>query len=247
MKKFDMSSAWDDAVQLARCDLTLTAPVVGMLVLLPTMAFAILGPLPIEPPAEATFADLGATIRAELAQSAPVLLFIGFLSTLASVIVMRLWLAPRGTSVGEAVGMAIGLVPTMIALFLIQMLALGLAALALLIPALYLGGRLAPSFALLAAGDTRSPLAALEQSWSMTRGNGWRIALMLFLIQLVFVIISMLVDSLGATFGARGTIGYAISSLFSSVLAAVVALIAYAVNSAIYRQLAPAVTARTFD
>ena len=247
MKKFDMSRAWDDAVELARSYAALTAPVVGTLVLLPAFAFAILGPVPIEPPADATLAELGAIIRAELTRSLPILLVIAFLSTLASVIVMRLWLAPRGTSVGEAIAMAVGLVPNMLALFLIEIFAFGLAAAALLLPAVYLTGRLAPSFAVLAAGDTRSPLAALEQSWAMTRGNGWRIALMLFLVQLVLMIVTMLVDGVGGVFGARDSLGYALASLLSAALSAVAALIAFALNAAIYRQLAPAVTVRTFD
>jgi hypothetical protein len=247
MKKFDMSSAWDDAVQLARLDLALTAPVIGMLVVLPTLAFATLGPVPIEPPAGADLAALGEIVRADLAQSAPMLVLISFLSAIASLVVMRLWLAPRGTSVSEALGMAVGLVPAMAALFVIQLLAMGIAALALLVPALYLGGRLATSFAVLATGDTRSPLAALEQSWAMTRGNGWRIAIMLFLIQLVIVIAAMLVDGVGAAFGARGTIGHALASLISAGLGGVSALVASAVNAAVYRQLSPTVTARTFD
>jgi hypothetical protein len=247
MKKFDMSSAWDDAVQLARLDLTLTAPVIGMLVVLPTLAFVTLGPIPIEPPADVDLAKLGEIIRADLAQRAPMLLLISFLSVLSSLVVMRLWLAPRGTSVGEALGMAVALVPTMAAVFVIQLVVMGIAALALLVPALYLGGRLAPSFAVLGAGDTRSPLAALEQSWGMTRGNGWRIALMLFLIQLVIVTVSMLVDGVGAVFGARGTIGHALASLISAGMGGVAALVASAVSAAIYRQLSPTVMARTFD
>lgn len=247
MKKFDMSSAWDDAVQLARSDLALTGPVIGMLVVLPMLAFAVVGPVPIEPPPDADLAALGAILRADLAQSAPMLVLISFLSVLASLVVMRLWLAPRGTSVGEALATGVGLVPAMLVMFVIQLLAMGLAALALLVPAFYLAGRLAPAFAVLAAGDTRSPLAALDQAWGMTRGNGWRIALMLFLIQLVIAIASMLVDGVGSMFGVRGTIGHAVASLASAALAGAVALVAYAVNAAIYRQLSPTVMARTFE
>lgn len=247
MKKFDMSSAWDDAMQLARSDTALTAPVVGLLVVLPTLAYFTLGPVPIEPPADVDLETLGAIIRADFMQSAPMLLLVSFLSSLASLAVMRLWLAPRGTSVGEALAMALGLVPVVLAIFLLQLFAIGLAALALVVPALYVGGRLTPSFAVLAAGDTRNPLGALAQSWEMTRGNGWRIALMLLLIQIVFIIISMLVDGVGAAFGDRGTIGHAIASLMSATLGGMVALVGSAVNAAIYRQLSPSTMARTFD
>ncbi|NJS13977.1 MAG: hypothetical protein HC788_04365 [Sphingopyxis sp.] len=63
MTKFSLSSAWDDAVQLMRWEPALTLPIVGMLVLLPALVFALLGPVPTEPPTGADFATVAETLR----------------------------------------------------------------------------------------------------------------------------------------------------------------------------------------
>jgi len=247
VKQFDMSSAWDDVMQLLRWEPALTLPVVGILVVLPALVFAILGPVPIEPSAEANLAVVVDTLRADLARAAPYLLVMALSSSLAAVAVMRLWLAPGGTSVGEVLAFAVGLMPTLIVVFIIQAVALGLAFMVLVLPALYLGGRLAPVLAVLAAGETRSPIDALKLSWAMTRGNGWRIALMLILVQLVVAIITIMVDGAGTMFGARGTAGHAVASVISATTAGVAAIVAYALGTAVYRQLTTAGVAGTFD
>ena len=106
MKKFDMSSAWDDAMQLVRWESALTLPIVGILILLPQLAFAILGPIPVEPPPDASVSVIMEMLRADIAQMAPYILLLSLLSTLAGVALMRLWLAPGGTSVAEALELA---------------------------------------------------------------------------------------------------------------------------------------------
>lgn len=247
MTRFDMSSAWNDAMQLLRGDIALTSAIVGALVLLPALAFALIGPEPTPAAPGADLAQLVAALRAELSRMAPVLLLLALLGTLAATSVLRLWLAPAGTSVGDALGFAVGLIPVILAVFVMQMFALGVAALAFLLPALYLSGRWAPTLAVLAAGDTRNPVEALKQSWAMTRGNGWRITAMLVLVQIVIAIISLLVDGVGGVFGARGSVGFAVASLLSALVAAGGALVGYALSAAIYRQLSQARVVRAFD
>lgn len=247
MTKFDLSGAWDDAVQLLRGDLSLTSALAGAFVLLPALAYALIGPVPFEPAPGADMARIADGLRAELPQLAPILVVFALLSSLTALAVSRLWLAPAGTSVGEALAFAVALLPTLLLLFAIQALATGLAAMAFLLPALYLAGRWAPTVAVLAAGETRSPVGALAAAWNMTRGNGWRIAIMLVLVQIIVVVTTVLIDGLGGLFGARGTIGYAFASLVSAAVAAAAALVGYALNTAIYRQLSQSRLARTFD
>ncbi|NJS13976.1 MAG: hypothetical protein HC788_04360 [Sphingopyxis sp.] len=174
-------------------------------------------------------------------------MLVALLSSFAAVTVMRLWLSPGGTSVGEALAFAASLIPVIVLLFIIQAISMGFAALLFILPALYLTGRWAPMLALLAAGETRGPIDALAKSWAMTRGNGWRIALMLFLVQLVVAIVTLILDSTGSLFGARGTIGHAVASVINAAMAALGALVAYALSAAVYRQLSSSNVARTFD
>src|SRR3546814_1558850 len=97
-------------------------------------------------------------------------------STLGSIAILRLWLARSGTSVGEALGFAFVMIPTMIILFVVQSVLFGIAALLLIIPALYLIGRFAAVYPLLTDRNLKNPFAALTGSWQLTSGNGWRIA-----------------------------------------------------------------------
>lgn len=247
MTKFDMNSAWNDAMQLLRGDVTLTTAIVGALILLPTLAFALIGPVPVEPPAGADLGQSLEAMRGELEKLAPILIPLAFLSSIAAVAVMRLWLAPAGTSVGDALAFTAALFPVLVVIFAIQILTTAVAFLAFFLPALYLAGRWAPTLALLASGETRNPITALGAAWAMTKGNGWRIALMLILVQIVVAILSMLIDGIGGIFGARPSIGYAIASLASAAFGAGAALVSFAVSAAIYRQLSQATMARTFD
>lgn len=247
MTKFDMNAAWNDAMQLLRGDTALTSAIVGVLILLPTLAFALIGPVPVEPPPNADLAQMIAAMRGELTRLAPILVPLAFLSSVAAVAVMRLWLAPAGTSVSDALAYSAALIPPLLVVFLIQSLALSFALLAFVLPAIYLAGRWAPAFGLLASGDTRNPMAALSMSWAMTKGNGWRIALMLVLVQVVITILSLLIDGIGGIFGARPSAGYAVASLISAGFGAAAALVSFAVSAAIYRQLAQTNVARTFE
>jgi hypothetical protein len=237
VQKFNMSRAWDDAVQMLRSTLSLTLPIVGIFVLLPMMAFLLVGPVLMDPPADADVAQLLENLSSNLRNIAPVLVMMSLLSSLAGVAVSRLWLAPGGASVGEAIGFAVAAAPTLIGLFVLQSIALGLAFALFILPALYLGGRLAPAFAVMATGVTRNPLTVLQESWDMTRGNGWRIAAMLILIQLVIQIAATLVEGVGGVLGPRGSLGHALASMMSGAVTALGALVMFSLGAAIYRQL----------
>src|SRR3546814_4816262 len=92
-------------------------------------------------------------------------------STLGSIAILRLWLARSGTSVSEALRFAFVMIPTMIILFLVQSLLFGIAALLLIIPALYLIGRFAAVYPLLTDQNLKNPFAALTGSWQLTSGR----------------------------------------------------------------------------
>jgi membrane-anchored glycerophosphoryl diester phosphodiesterase (GDPDase) len=177
----------------------------------------------------------------------PWLVIVSVVSSVGGVAILRLWLAEESISVGEALTFALSLVPVIIVVYVLQGVAVGLAAMALLIPAFYVSGRLAPVLPLLAAGETRGPLNVLERAWAITKGNGWRIAAMLILVQIVLVLVSMLVEGAGGLLGARGTLGGAIGAAANAVVAAAMALVTYAVSASVYRQLSYGSAVRTFE
>jgi hypothetical protein len=245
--KFNMTSAWNDASALLQADRSLTLVIAGAFLFLPALAFNLIGPIPVEPPPNADLAMLAKVLSDDLSRMLPWLVIVSVVSSVGGVAILRLWLAEESISVGEALTFALSLVPVIIVVYVLQGVAVGLAAMALLIPAFYVSGRLAPVLPLLAAGETRGPLNVLERAWAITKGNGWRIAAMLILVQIVLVLVSMLVEGAGGLLGARGTLGGAIGAAANAVVAAAMALVTYAVSASVYRQLSYGSAVRTFE
>lgn len=237
MTKFDMGAAWDDATTLVRAHLPLTGVLAGLFFFLPGMAMALLGPVQLAPPDNATPDQLMAMLMADMRQQLPWLLAITMASTLGSIAILRLWLARAGISVGEALAFTVSVIPTMIAIFLVQSFLFGFALLLFIVPAIYLLGRFAAVYPLVADRDVRNPFTALAGSWQLTSGNGWRVAFFVFLFLLVLIVISLIVQSVTGIFGLRGSFGYLIGSVINSAVAAGFALLNTAVIASVYRQL----------
>ncbi|HEY0594883.1 hypothetical protein [Sphingopyxis sp.] len=237
MAKFDMGAAWDDATTLVKAHLPLTGILAGIFFFLPGMALALLGPAPLAPPANATPDQLAGLMMADLRQQVPWLLGIAVASTLGSVAILRLWLARAGTSVGEALTFAFVMIPTLVAIFVIQSFLFGIAFLLLIIPAIYLIGRFAAVYPLLADRELKNPVAALQGSWQMTEGNGWRIAFFVILFMIVLFVVSAIVGGVTSLFGTQGSAGHVIASAINSAVSAGFGLLNTAVIASIYRQL----------
>lgn len=238
MIKFDMGAAWDDATMLVRAHLPLTGVLAGLFFFLPGMVMALLGPAPLAPPANVSAEQLNTMVMADLRQQFPWLLAVTMASTLGSLAILRLWLARSGTSVGEALVFTLAMIPTMIAMFLLQSFLFGIAVLLLIVPAIYLFGRLAVAYPLLADRNIKNPFAALAGSWQLTSGNGWRVAFFVFLFLIVLIVISLIVTQVTGIFGLRGSFGYLIGSVINSGVSAGFGLLNTAVLASVYRQLA---------
>lgn len=238
MVKFDMGAAWDDATTLVKAHLPLTAALAGVFLFLPGMAMALLGPAPLTPPADATPDQLFALLMADFRQQMPWLLTISVASTIGSVAILRLWLARSGTSVGEALVFAFAMIPTLLAIFVIQSFIFGVGMLLLIVPAIYLIGRFSAVYPSLADRDIKNPITALQDSWQLTRGNGWRIAMFVILFMIVLLVVSSLVGAVTSIFGERGSVGHLVGSAINSAVAAGFGLLNTAVIASVYRQLA---------
>lgn len=237
MTKFDMGAAWEDATALVRAHLPLTGILAGLFFFLPGMAVALLGPVPLAPPANATPEQLSGMLMADLRLQFPWLLAIVVASTIGSVAILRLWLARSGTSVGEALSFAFTMIPTLLVIFLIQSFAFGIALLLLIVPAIYLMGRLATVYPVLADRGSRNPIEALQGSWQLTEGNGWRVAFFVILFVVVLVIVTSIVGGVTSLFGQHGSFGYVIGSAINSAVSAGFGLFNTAIIASIYRQL----------
>lgn len=263
MPKFDLGAAWDDSMVLLKSHIALTSTVAAVFLFLPTLAVSWFGPVPIEPADTATFEQIMAAARTSAMQAAPYQVLVAVIAAIGGVGILRLWLSRTGTSVGDALVFAVKMIPTMIAIQLILGVGLGLGAVLLIMPGiaagggaisalllfvgvialvvilLYLWGRLAVISPALTDKGLYNPIATIQASWQLTRGNGWRICLFLFLVTLIVLIVAVILGGVVAAIAGTGEgIGRILTGLVEASVAAVSGLVTTAIVAATYRQLA---------
>lgn len=262
MPKFDMGAAWDDSMNLLRSHSALTGTIAAVFLFLPTLAVGWFGPAPIVPADGATFEQIMTTFQEGARQAIPYQILVAVIAAIGGVGILRLWLSRTGITVGEALAFAIRMIPTMIAIQLILGFALGFVAVLLVMPGAaaggaigalllfvglsllaglcaYFWGRLAVVSPIVADRSVYNPVAAIRESLALTKGNGWRIALFLFLVIVVILIIAAIVGGVVAAVAGTGEgFGRLLGGLVEGLAAAASGLITAAITAATYRQLA---------
>ncbi|NIJ37302.1 hypothetical protein FHR22_001986 [Sphingopyxis panaciterrae] len=261
MVKFDMGAAWEDSVTLLKSHTALTGTIAAVFLFLPTLAVSWFGPAPIEPAAGATFQQMMTSFQESARQAIPYQLLVAVIAAIGGVGILRLWLSRSSVSVGDALAFAFKMIPTMIAVQFLMGLAVGLVAVVLIVPGAalggapgmlllfvgliafialcaYLWGRVAVAPALIADRIQYNPAAVLQESWSLTRGNGWRIFLFLFLVTLVVGIAGLIVGLIVGAIGGTGEgAGRMLMGLAEAGFAAISGIVTLAISAAAYRQL----------
>ena len=239
MVKFDMGAAWDDTQQLLKSHSALIATIAGVFFFLPALAFAWFGPAPIEPPANADLNQVMESFRANFRQMIPGQIVVGLFAIIGSAGILRLWLSRTGTSVGEALTFAVTFFPTMVAIQILCGFAIGIGAILLILPGLYLIGRLALVTPAVADRSIYNPFEAIRTSWELTRNNGWAIFFFLFLVGLVIVIAGLIIGGLvSAIAGSEPGFGRMLGGFVEAAFGAIGSLVSTAIAAATYRQLA---------
>lgn len=239
MTKFDMGAAWDDSIQLLKSHSALIGAIAGVFFFLPALAVAWFGPTPIEPPAGASVEQSMAALRETLRQMIPGQVIVGLSTIVGSAAILRLWLARTGISVGEALTFALMFFPTLLVVQILSGLAIGLGLILLIVPGLYMIGRLTLAAPSVADRSLYNPIQALKTSWELTRGNGWAIFFFLFLVTVVIFIAAMIVGLVvGLIAGADDGFGRMLGGVIEAGFGAIGSLVSVAISAAAYRQLA---------
>lgn len=239
MAKFDMGAAWDDTLQLLKSHAALVGTIAGVFLFLPALAFAWFGPVPIEPSAGADFDQVMATFRESFRQMMPGQIVVALCAMIGTMAILRLWLSRTGISVGEALTFGLMLFPTMLAAQILSGIAIGFGLVLLIIPGIYLIGRLALVSPVIADRGIYNPLEAISTSWDLTRNNGWAVFFFLFLVSIVIVIAALIIGGIvSVIFGTEPGIGRIMGGLVEAGFGAIGSLVSIAVSAAAYRQLA---------
>lgn len=271
--KLDTNRVWQSTHAAIVRNREAALAVAGVFFLLPALAFALLYPQPPVATGPMTGDQAAEFLQKFYLESFPFMMAVTALQTVGAMAILRLFSGSPRATVGDALGKSVMdtlvflaamlLVAVAGALGLGLVVALGVAtgvkAVAGLATAiafgamLYLSVRLVLAMPAIAVEGLRNPVAALQRSWALTRGNAGRIVLFLLLLMLAYaVIVSVASLVLGLVLAlALGAKGAQIAvAVVTSALGAVFLLYLYTALAAIHRQLAgptPAEVGATFD
>lgn len=237
--KLDMMACWNDALHLLISRREAVLAVAGVFLLLPAMLLAQFVGDPdfgTNPTAQEMFAIYQQYVEDNFAAVLGSNLVVSF----GTFVIFVLFSAPGGQIVAEQFKAALGLfLGFLIANLLVTMVVLG-GLFLLVIPGVYLGGRLGILPMVMAAEREGNPIKALGRTWQVSMGNGWRIVLMLFVVALmgVFLVsVVTLVVGLVLVMIFPGEGWPFLTNLIEALLGTILSVIISAVVAAIYRQL----------
>ena len=240
MNKISYDAVWADLVSMARTNASVLSVLAGVFLLLPNFAQLLFAP-----PPEFEHFDLNAVkaMNDYIRENIVVLILCNLPVWLGSAAILALLLDPRRLTVGEALTGSLALLISVILLNWITQFAIYGGFVLLILPGIYLVGRLAAAAPAQMAERLRNPITALKRSLELTRGNGWRIAGLVLLIAVVATIFTAAINfvlGIVVTLLVPASALPASAALLRSVLGAATALLILLLGAAIYRQLAPA-------
>jgi hypothetical protein len=224
---------------MLRANASLFLGIAGAFFFLPALLVGYFAP---QPEAAATIAAAIEAMERYMNSNWHWVLLANLVNALGAVAIYLLLFEGRGRTVGGAIAAALPILPLYFLLSLIVTAAILAGLVLLILPGLYLIGRLMIGGAVMVAEGRRSPLAALAGSWRLTRGKGWAVAGLLLVVFVVGSVLTLAVTSvLGAVFvlaaGKEG-LGPLLVLILESALGAVFSIVLTVLYAAIYRRLA---------
>ena len=254
--KFDMNAAWRDASNLLQANKELLLVLAGLFFFLPNLAFALFVPDFQQSMNGMQPEEMMAVLQDIYSRNWHWILFATVLQWIGILAMLALLRSAQKPTVADALTAgAIALVPYVLAQLIVMVgiglaigIPLGLASatgigalvflLAMLaIPAMiYAIVKFSMVAPILAIDRQLNPLAALKQSWSLTKGNSLRIFLFFLLVLIAVFVVSLIFSLLGMLLGSI-TGSPAVEGALTSFVGAAYTTVFTAVLAATYRQL----------
>lgn len=236
--RLDFTATWDDARNLLRVHGEGVGAIAGFLLFLPDWVANMLVRSE-QLPADAAISDIVANWQ-EMAAANWYILIPAMLCSLLGTIALYVLLTRKDLPrIGDALRVAVTLIPVYLLAQILSGLAMGLGLIMLILPGLYLMGRLAPLGAVI-AGEKPTVSEALARSWQLTHGHGWMIFLLMLMVLLVAFVLIMVATlaikiPLALVAGPEGVpiVSHALNA-FTNMIFSVISI---ALTVAIYRQL----------
>jgi hypothetical protein len=194
-----------------------------------------------EPPADADFQTRFQLMADYYRAHSLVVVLQSFVVMIGSAAMLRLVFA-RGGTVGGAIVYAALLLPAYSILIVLINLAVGAGFVLLIVPGLWLWGRLLPASAAMVAEDRRNPLDALKRGFALGEGHAWLIVSLYLLVLIPGTVLVLALSQLAgiAFIAAAGReLGTLLATIVLCAGQAVVTTILTMLTAAVYRALAP--------
>ncbi|HYE28378.1 MAG TPA: hypothetical protein VEA61_09115 [Allosphingosinicella sp.] len=234
--KFSYSAVWADVMGLLRAHASLIATVAGVFIFLPGLLVAHFLP---QPQTE-DMARIGELWIEYLDANWPWMLLNSLANMVGAIAILRL-IFVRGITVGGAIAGAASLL--LIAYFLTSLLsslAIALGFVLLIVPGLYLIGRLGPATVVVVAEERLNPIDAIARCFALTKGHGWAVlGLILIVAVAAAIVIAVATTLLGILFVlvAGQELGATLVLIVKTAGNAALVTLILLLNAAIYRQL----------
>lgn len=232
------SSVWEDTAAMLRANAGLLTAIAGVFLFLPAVLQARYLPPPERTAEAAEWIDAMAVY---FTAHWPWLLLAALVNMVGIVAIYLLLLAAPRLTVGGAVTRALPILPFFALMSMALNLAVGLGLLMLIVPGVYLLGRLVLASPVLVAETPRAPWGAFERAWGLSRGRGWTIALLMVVVYAVASLVGFAVTrGLGVALllllGREGP-GALLLAFLEATVASAFTLVATVLTAAIYRAL----------
>ena len=234
--KLSYSAVWNDVMAMLRPNVAVLAAIAGAFLFLPALLLGHFLP-PRDPDPARPLAGMIEHIGANW----PWHLLANIVNMAGAIAMLLLLLDRGGRTVGNAIGAAVLILPFYFLASLLSMLIVGVGLVLLIVPGLYLYGRLAVIGPVVVAEGLRNPINAVRRSFEVTRSNGWRVLGLVVLIALAGVIVSYALTAvLGTVFYllAGQDTGRLLVLILNSLAAAALSTLLLVLSAAIYRALA---------
>ncbi|HEX8512812.1 MAG TPA: hypothetical protein VF688_06870 [Allosphingosinicella sp.] len=233
--KFSYSAVWADLTALLRSHASLIATVAGVFIFLPRLLVGYFLPQP-DPSDPARLLQLWGEY---FIANWPWLILNSLVGMVGSIAILLLIFA-RGITVGGAIAAALALLPVYFIASVLGNLAMGIGFLLLIVPGLYLLGRLGPLNAVVAAETHRNPIAALRRCWALTEGHGWALLGLILIVGIAAaIVVGIATTLLGIVFvlAAGQDVGQLLVLIFRTAGDSAMITLMLVLAAAIYRQL----------
>lgn len=235
------TAVWEDTLRMLRANLGLLTAIAGVFLFLPALLIQRYKPQPEQSPGM-EFPQFIELMSAYIQDAWAWLLIANLLNMVGIISIYLLLLASPRLTVGSAVARALPILPFFYLLTLILNAAIGLGLLLLIVPGLYLLGRLVLASPVMVVEAPHAPLTSLQRSWHLSRGRGWTIALLVALVYVVAAVVSFAVrvgiGSVLLLFLGRDGVGGLLAAILEALVNAAAAVVATVLIAAIYRAIA---------